>query len=472
MADTIPLQELCMAIQPATPGLDPARLSAFAARLRGECITPGDDRYDTARLVVNRAIDRRPSLIVVAAGDDDVATTIALARETGLELAVRSGGHSVPGHSTTDGGILLDLSGLNEVEIDAERRIGTAGVGATAGAYTHAAFAHGFATPFGDTASVGLGGITLGGGIGWLARKRGLTIDHLLSVDLVTADGARITASETEHPDLFWALRGGGGNFGVAARFRYRLEPIGTVFGGAAALPLTREVLRGLVDLAVNAPDELTMILNVMAMPPLPMIPPELHSVPVAMPLVVWDGDPEAGRWVGERIRAIADPLLDVLGPMPYPAIYELTSEDDVPVPWVMRSAFVDELSDAVLDAVVAVMPGAPPMSLTQIRVLGGAICRVPAGATAYAQRDRVIFVGAASVFEDPAERARWEAWTEAYLASLAPGPRNTYVNFLDEEGPEAVRNAYPGETWDRLRAVKRRYDPDNLFRLNQNIAP
>ena len=267
-----------MAILPVTQSIDPQRLEELTSSLRGDALRPGDEGYDDARLIKNLAFDRHPAVIVRAANDEDVVRTVSFARENGVELAIRSGGHSFPGHSAIEGGILLDLAGLDEIEIDAQQRLGHAGAGVTAAAYSVAAFEHGLATPFGDTGSVGLAGLTLGGGIGWLVRKRGLTIDHLVSVDLVTADGRRLTASEEQNKDLFWALRGGGGNFGVATRFTYRLEPIGTVLGGMALQPLTRDVLRGVMEVALDAPDELTVIITAMRMPPIPWSPSRCTS--------------------------------------------------------------------------------------------------------------------------------------------------------------------------------------------------
>jgi FAD/FMN-containing dehydrogenase len=461
-----------MTVHPATQSIDPQLLEGLTSSLSGDALRPGDDGYDDARLIKNLAFDRHPALIVRAANDEDVVRTVNFARENRVELAVRSGGHSFPGHSAIEGGILLDLAGLDEIEIDAEQRLAHAGAGVTAGAYTAAAFEHGLATPFGDTGSVGLAGLTLGGGIGWLVRKRGLTIDHLVSVDLVTADGRRVTASEEENQDLFWALRGGGGNFGVATRFTYRLEPIGIVLGGMAVQPLTRDVLRGVVDIALDAPDELTVIITAMRMPPMPMVPEQMHFAPVTMTMLVWDGDPDEGSAVVDRIRAAGTPYMDMIEPMPYPAIYQLNSEAEVPAPLAVRSAYVSEVSDTALEELVAFIGQGPVGSLFQLRNLGGAASRVPDGATAYSGRHWPALVALGTVFEDPTTHAEWDAFTEAAMERIAPGPRQVYVNFLADEGQEAVQRAYGAQAWQRLLEVKRRYDPGNLFNRNQNIRP
>jgi FAD/FMN-containing dehydrogenase len=462
-----------MAVEPRAPRLDRAQLRAFADSLSGEILTPADNGYDEARQIIDASVDRRPTVIVRAANTQDVARTVRLASETGLELAVRSGGHSIAGHSATEGGILLDLAGLAEVTIDPERRVGSAGGGVRAGTFVEAAFAHGLTVPVGDSANVGLGGLTLGGGVGWLARNRGLTIDHLAQVELVTADGEIVVASETSNPDLFWGLRGGGGNFGIATRFTYRLTPIGMVLGGAVALPLSSEVLRGLVDAAVAAPDELTTILTVMRIPPLPMIPAEHHFVPAVIAMLVYDGDPERGQEVVAPIRAVAEPIADLIGPMPYPAIFQLTDESALRAPISVASVFLDKLDDAALQEIVDRGSSAPsPMAMTQIRVLGGALARVGSDDTAYAFRQRRILVANLTIYMDLADQDRVTSWTNDYADAIRGDSSGMYVNFLADEGSAAVREAYPGRTYERLVELKRRYDPKNLFRLNHNIEP
>src|SRR5918992_1344052 len=306
---------------PLAKPLDEAVIREFSSRVRGHLIRPEDDGYDEARTVFYGGFDRHPALIVRVADATDISHVIALARESGLELAVRSGGHSGAGHSTTDGGVVLDLSEMKGLEIDVERRTAWAQTGLTAGEYTAAAGAHGLATGFGDTGSVGIGGITLGGGVGYLVRKHGLTIDDLLGAEVVAADGELLRVDAETHPDLFWAIRGGGGNFGVATRFRFRLHETGTVVGGMLMLPATPEVIHSFIVEAEAAPEELSTMANVMAAPPMPFVPEEHHGRLVVMALMCYAGDTEAGERVIAPLRALADPIVDMVRPMPYPEI-------------------------------------------------------------------------------------------------------------------------------------------------------
>jgi FAD/FMN-containing dehydrogenase len=463
------------AVFPA-PQADPTDLDldAFAATLTGTLIRPDHPEYDGARRINSTLQDRHPVVIVRAADAADVARTVVLAADTGLELAVRAGGHSVPGYSATDG-IMLDLSAMKGLHIDPEQRLAWAQPGLTAIEYTAAAAAHGLATPFGDTGSVGIAGLTLGGGIGWLVRKYGLAIDNLVSVEVVTADGRIVTASEERHPDLFWAIRGGGGNFGVVTRFQFRLVPVGMTLSGALFLPLNRDVLRGLIPVAASAPEELTTITFVMgATPPLPFVPAEHHFKPsVAVMFVHASDDIAAGQAALEPFRALATPIAEAAFPMPYPGIYDFTAEGGKPHSAVVRSMFADVLDDESVDEIVARM-SAPtsPFAMTQIRALGGAMARVPADATSFAHRDANVMVTLLTVFQDPTELPIHEAWTNAYFAALAPKGRGVYSNFLAHEGEARIREAYPMGAYERLADIKRRYDPSNLFRMNQNIKP
>jgi FAD/FMN-containing dehydrogenase len=452
---------------------EPLDLEALGGSLNGRLILPGDDEYEAARHVHQAAVDVRPIAIVRAADARDVSNTICFARDNELELAVRGGGHSLAGHGTVEGGIVLDLAEMRGLHIDPDARIAWAQPGLTAIEFTEAAAAHGLATPFGDTGSVGIAGLTLGGGVGWLVRKHGLTIDALLAVEIVTADGRQLVASETEHPDLFWAIRGGGGNFGVVTRFQYRLYPVGTILGGAVLLPPTADVLRGLVPAAAAAPRELstiTFLLN--AAPPLPFVAPEHHFKPAVIVMFVFDGDPGAGQAALEPFRRLATPLGELAAPMPYPAIYQFTAEGSEPGAGTMRSAFLDTLDDEAVDTIVREMAAAPGqgMDFTQIRVLGGALADVPADATAFAHRDATVMLSMYAAHGD--DRAAADAWANRYLAAIAPKASGVYSNFLEDEGDARVRDAYPAGTYERLVDVKRRYDPSNLFRRNQNIRP
>jgi FAD/FMN-containing dehydrogenase len=367
--------------------------------------------------------------------------------------------------------MLIDLSAMRDVDIDPVRWTGTAQGGATAGEYTVAAARHGFATPFGDSASVGLGGLTLGGGIGWLARKHGMTIDSLLSIDLVTADGELRTITEASDPDLFWAVRGGGGNFGIATRFQYRLHPVSMVTGGMLVLPLDADVLRGVVEISLEAPEELTQITMVMGLPPAPFVPEEMVGMPVIAVMPVHAGDPEAGAAAMAPFRRLATPIADMVGPMPYVGMYELTAGASQAAPEVIRSAFLAGFDAAAAEAIVEHHRSpAGAASMTQLRVLGGAMGRVPADATAFAHRGSPVM--AAFIGGVPGTREEAEATANGLLAAVSGAATGVYANFLADEGEARVRDAYPRATYERLVAVKRRVDPENVFHANQNIRP
>jgi FAD/FMN-containing dehydrogenase len=438
----------------------------------GRVVAPGDPGYDRARKVFYGKFDRRPAAVVRPSNAAEVARAVALAAETGVELAVRSGGHSLAGHSTTEGGIVLDLSGMTALDIDLEGRTAWAQGGLTAGAYTAAVGAHGLATGFGDTGSVGIGGLTLGGGIGFLVRKHGLTIDHLLAAELVTADGRVLAVDDEQHPELFWAIRGGGGNFGVATRLRFRLQELASIVGGMLVLPATPEVIAGFVAAAEAAPEELSGIANVMVAPPLPFLPPSAHGRLVVLGLLAYAGDAEAGERALAPFRALAEPMADTLQPMPYAQMFPPEEEEYHPLA-VGRTMFVDSIDGEVAGTILRHLEASDAaVRVAQLRVLGGAMARVPAEATAFAHRHSRIMVNVAAFYDGPADKDRRQAWADDFTAALRQGDGGAYVNFLGDEGPEAVRQAYPDSTWDRLVEVKRRYDPDNLFRLNQNIPP
>ncbi|MGH2782621.1 MAG: FAD-binding oxidoreductase [Thermoleophilaceae bacterium] len=442
------------------------------AELRGRVIAPDDPGYDRARTVFSGAFDRRPAAIARVADATDVSHVLSLARETGLELAVRSGGHSGAGHSTSEGGIVLDLSDMQGLEIDPERRTAWAETGLTAGEYTTAAAAHGLATGFGDTGSVGIGGITLGGGAGFLVRKHGLTIDDLLAAEVVTADGELRRADAETHPDLFWAIRGGGGNFGVATRFRYRLHEVRTIVGGMLFLPATPEVIASFVEAAEDAPEELSTIANVMPAPPMPFLPAEHHGRLVVMAMLTYAGPVDAGERAVARFRALAKPIADMVRPMSYPEMYPPDEEGFHPVASA-RTTFVDSVDLRAAETIVDHLQAATaPMAAAQLRVLGGAMARVPVDATAFAHRRSRIMVNVAAMYERPEEAAAHEPWVVGLANVLRQGDSGAYVGFLGDEGEERIRAAYPGSTWDRLAEVKGRYDPGNLFRLNQNVPP
>ncbi len=451
----------------------PHDLAAFAAGISGTVIRPEDESYEHARQVHNVNTDLRPLAIVQAASAVDVARTVTFARQTGLELAIRGGAHSLAGFGTSEGGIVLDLGAMKGLHIDPIRRLAWAQAGLRAGEYTAVAAEHGLATPFGDTGSVGIAGLTLGGGIGWLARKYGLAIDALVSVELVTADGRIVIASENEHPDLFWAVRGGGGNFGVVTRFQFRLYPVSMIVGGALFLPPTRDVLRGLESVAAAAPEALTTISTLMPAPPAPFIPAAIHGQPTLAVMFVFDGDMAAGQAALAPFRALATPMAELVMPMPYPGIYEMLKDAEQRSAASHRSLFLETLDDAAVDTILERMAApSSPVAMTQIRILGGAMARVGVDDTAFAHRKAPVMVTLITPFEDMAEAPVHAAWTHAYYEALRPRSMGVYSNFLEVEGAARIHEAYPEATYRRLADVKRRYDPTNLFRRNQNIAP
>jgi FAD/FMN-containing dehydrogenase len=441
----------------------------------GEVIATDDPRYDAARQVYYGGFDHRPAAVVRVASSADVAAVVRYAGETGVELAVRGGGHSLAGYGTTEGGVVLDLSALDDLDLDVEGRTAWVGAGATAGAYTEAAGAHGLATGFGDSGSVGIGGLTVGGGIGFLSRKHGLTIDQLLAAEVVTADGHVHLVDGTSEPDLFWAIRGGGGNVGVVTRLRFRLHHVSEATGGMLILPATAEVLAGVVAAADAAPDELTLIANAMVAPPMPFVPEAVHGQLVVMILALHAGPAADAEAALAPLRRLATPLVDGLAPMAYAALLaeEGPGEDFHPAV-VNRTMFRDTFGVAEGEVALAALQAATtPMAVVQLRVLGGAIARVPVEATAYAHRQRRLMLNVAAMYQDPADAPIATAWADGLAGRLREdGVEGAYVNFLGDEGPAATRAAYPGPTWDRLAAIKRRYDPDNLFRRNRNVPP
>ncbi len=442
------------------------------AAVKCRVITPGDAGYDAARTVFYGGFDRRPAALVRVADATDVSQVVSFARESGAELAVRSGGHSVAGHSVSEGGIVLDLSDMKQLDIDVEHRTAWAEAGLTAGEYTKAAAAHGLATGFGDTGSVGIAGITLGGGVGFLVRKYGLTIDDLLAAEIVTADGQKLHVDANTHPDLFWAIRGGGGNFGVVTRFQFRLHKLDMIMGGMLFLPATPDIIRSFVAEAEAAPEELSTIAAVMTAPPMPFIPSEYHGKLIIMAFMVYAGDLKDGERVIAPFRALATPIADMVRPMHYPEMYPPEQEGYHPVA-AARTMFLDAVDQRTADAIFEhLRASTAQMAVAQIRVLGGAMARVPAEATAFAHRTRRIMANVAALYARPEEAAAHEAWVTDFAAALHQGEAAAYVNFLGDEGEARVREAYPGATWDRLAAIKARYDPTNLFRLNQNIPP
>jgi FAD/FMN-containing dehydrogenase len=452
---------------------DTASISVTALRsaLEGRVIEPGHGDYDEARTVFYGGEDRRPAAIARVANPDDVARVITFARESGVELAVRSGGHSLARHSIVEGGIVLDLGEMKDIEIDVEDRSAWGETGLTAGEYTTVTAAHGLTTGFGDTGSVGIGGITLGGGIGYLVRKYGMTIDDLLAAEVVTADGGSLHVDAESHPDLFWAIRGGGGNFGVATRFKFRLHEVDHIYGGMLFMPATADAIVALVEETATAPDELSAMVNVMKAPPVPFIPEEHHGRPLVMILLAHCGEMGEGEQVVDRLRKVAPPIADMVKPMRYVESYPHEEEGFHPVA-ASRTMFAESIDRAAAVSILEHLEDSSAfMAVAHLRALGGAMGRVPSDATAFVHRDRSLLANVAALYESPADQEEHEAWV-ADLSGDIGGAPGAYAGFLGEDGPGRIREAYPGAAWDRLAEMKRKYDPDNLFRLNHNILP
>ena len=443
-------------------------LEALARRLKGPVVTASDANFDDLRSIAHSNWDHRPICVARVADAPDVADVVDFARRNGLELAVRSGGHSVCGHSGSTGGVVIDLRDLKSLDIDLDAMTVWAGSGLTAGEVSQALDKHGVVVGFGDSSSVGIGGLTLGGGIGYMARKHGLTIDVLLGAEIVTAAGDILLVDERNHPDLFWALRGGGGNFGVVTRFKYRLNPLPAFTGGPLVLPATPEVLAGFVAAAKQAPDDLTTILLAMPAPPLPFLPPELYGKTVLIGMMAYSGPANEAEQALAPFRALATPHADLVRPGPYSMMY--LPEDPAMKPTLaIRSQFVDGVDIAQAAGILEQLDRCDaPMRMAQIRVLGGAAARIANDATAYAHRQAQILVGFMAMDGTPEAAARHEIWARDCIEAFGAG--GTYVNFLAEEGEEGLRASYTGATWSRLRAIKGRYDAANLFRRNQNI--
>jgi FAD/FMN-containing dehydrogenase len=448
--------------------------TALDTAVRGEIVRPGDPGYDEARAVYNARHDRRPALVVRAAGVADVIAAVNHARERGVPLAVRGGGHSIAGFSTCDGGLVLDLGPMRGIRVNPAARTVRAEAGCTWADLNHATHAFGLATTGGIVSSTGIGGLTLGGGLGHLARQCGLTIDNLRSADVVTADGTFLICDAEREPELFWALRGGGGNFGVVTSFEYSLHAVADVLGGPTFLPLDGDVMRGYRKLVAEAPDELGAILAITLGPPLPVLPERWHGRPLCVVLTCWSGPAELDNDVRARLAGVGPVLGQLVQRMPYPAINTLF---DALLPkglhhyW--KGQFGGDLPDEAIDVHLEFGAQVPCLeTATLVFPTDGACHRVAPNATAFAHRDARFATGLGASFPDPADTDRNIAWTRAYDAALAPFSQGGgYVNFAAEDDQARVPADYRSN-YDRLAAVKRRYDPGNLFRRNHNIIP
>jgi FAD/FMN-containing dehydrogenase len=449
---------------------------------RGDLITPDHHDYDDARAVWNGTVDRRPRLIGRCSGTADVAAAVRFARDCDLEIAVRGGGHNVAGTAVCDDGIVIDLSAMRAVSVDPVERIAHVQGGALWGDVDHETQAHGLATTGGIVGHTGVGGLCLGGGLGWLMRKHGLTVDNLVEAEVVTARGDIVRASDNEHPDLFWALRGGGGNFGVVSSFRFELHPVGpTVMAGPVfwAAEDTTDVLRFYRDFVADAPDELGTVIRLGTIPPLPGVDDEMHFQPAIAVASCYAGPVEDGERAVRALRHCGTPLVDLVGPTLY-VDHQSGIDDTVPHGWhyYWKATNLAGLSDAVIDIVAKHAYGATsPRSYAAMFHLGGAVARAPRGATAADPERNVghtMSIDAVWLPEkDDTVRAAETAWARTFFAALQPHRAGLYVNFLDsDDDTSRVREAYGDANYRRLVEVKAKYDPENVFRNNKNIQP
>jgi len=449
---------------------------SFGNAFAGDLIQSSDDTYDAARAVWNGTVDARPALIAQCRTTDDVIAAVTLARTIGCPLSVRGGGHSVGGLSMCDDGIAIDLSRMRGVTVDAAARTAMVEPGATWADFDAATGADGLASTGGLISSTGVAGLTLGGGIGWLQRKYGLACDNLLSADLVTAKGDVVRASANDHAELLWGLRGGGGNFGVVARFEFALHPVSTVLGGLMLFPLERgaRVLRAFRDWAADVPDEATMLIAIMTAPPEPFVPLDLVGQKVVAIVGCWCGDIDKGMSAIEPLRQLG-PSADLFGPMPYPALQGML---DAGAPRGLRNYFrggyINDLTDEVIEVALdhgARMPS--PMSALHVHQMGGAVARVGRDATAFSGRQAGYTYNVVSTWMDPGEDATHITANRACSSAVAPlSEAGLYVNFLTDADGLGASAAYGDALYARLARLKRKYDPSNLFSRNQNVKP
>ena len=458
--------------------LSSGALDALRGGLRGGLSLPGEAGYDEARTIWNAMIDKRPAAVVRAVGASDVIQTVRLAAQHGLLLSVRGGGHNIAGNAVCDGGLMLDLSRMGSVRVDPQARTARVEPGARLADLDKETQAFGLATPLGINSTTGVAGLTLGGGFGWLSRKYGLTVDNLLAADVVTAAGDLVRASETDQPDLFWAIRGGGGNFGVVTSFEFRLHPVGPqVIAGLIVHPFSaaREVLREYRALVAKAPDELCCWTVMRKAPPLPFLPPEVHGTEVLVLALCHAGDLAAGAEAAAPFRAIGKPIADVVGPAPYAGWQ--TAFDPLLTPgernyW--KSHDFVEVADGLIDVLLDAVRRLPsPQCEIFIGHLGGAMNRVPVEATAYPHRNVEFVMNVHTRWSHPSEDTRCVGWARTLYDAAAPfATGGVYVNFMPDDEAQRVRAGAYGPNYDRLARVKAKYDPKNLFRMNQNVAP
>ena len=451
-------------------------LERLQGKLSGDVIGPDDDRYDDARRVYNAMIDRRPAAVVRPAAADDVATAVRAAADEGLAVAVRGGGHSVPGFGTADDAVVIDLSAMRRVDVDPATRTAHAQGGATWGDFNEATGAHGLATTGGILSTTGVGGLTLGGGIGYLARGVGLSCDNLVAAEVATADGRIVRTSDDENADLFWALRGGSGNFGVVTSFAFRLHPVATIYGGPMFFELedAAAILRFYREFIADAPEELGMFPAFQIAPPLPFLPEERHGQTFLAVVACWAGPLEMGEGILKPLHDVAPVVAEHVGEMPYAA---LNSAFDALHPPGLRhywkTSFATDLTDEAIEANLTHGPAVPVVNSTvHIYSINGAVHRVAPDATAFAYRDATFATVIAGMWPDPNDDDANIEWVRGYYDAIAPySQEGGYINFMSADDQDKIRASYR-QNYDRLVEVKRAWDPGNVFRVNQNIAP
>lgn len=460
--------------------LDSSAIAGFVANLGGPVLRPEDQGYDEARALWNAMIDKKPAMIVQASGVADVIESVKFAREHGILLAVRGGGHNISGNALCDGGLVIDLSRLQGIHVDPKARTVWVQPGASWGKVDRETQLFGLAVPNGIVSTTGVAGLTLGGGFGWLSRKYGYTCDNLLEVDLVTADGQWVKANADENPDLFWGVRGGGGNFGVVTSFKYRLQPVGpTVIAGMVVHPMDKapEVVRYFREFTATAPDELGSLLILRKAPPAPFLPKQIHGQPIVAIAVCYAGSVQDGTRVVQPLKGFGEPVADVIGPKPF--ITHQTMLDAAQPhgrQYYWKSEYLGKLSDQALDTLVEHgREITSPYSGVLLMQLGGAIGRVAPEETAAGHRDAGYVLNIAASWEDPRQAELHMQWTRDFWTAVQPfSTGGVYMNFLgyDEQDDSRIQAAYGAECYKRLAALKAQYDPDNMFRLNPNIRP
>lgn len=453
-------------------------VEAFKAEFRGRLLTADDEGYDEARTIWNAMIDRRPALIAQASANEDVMLAVNFARDHGILFSVRGGGHNIAGNAVCEGGLMIDLSGMKSVQIDTEKRIANVGPGALLGDFDREAQAHNLATPLGINSTTGVAGLTLGGGFGWLSRKYGMTVDNLLSADVVTANGMTVRASESENADLFWGIRGGGGNFGIVTNFEFQLYQFGPdVLTGLIVFPFdqAKEVLGKYREAVKSMPDELNVWVVMRKAPPLPFLPEEAHGKEAVILAIFYAGDPAEGEKLIEPMKNFGTPFGQFIGVQPYTAWQQ--AFDPLLTPgarnyW--KSHNFAELSDEAIDTAIKYVSNLPsPHTEIFFGLIGGQASRVDADATAYSQRDALWACNVHGRWETPEEDREGIAWAQAFFDAAAPfATGGVYVNFMPEDETERISKAYAPNVWKRLVELKDKWDPSNLFRMNQNVRP